>query len=84
VGQHSGAVGQLTGYQNRALQGRIYGVPPGELRRRVPELLERFGLAAAAPRLARSYSGGMRRRLDMATALVHRPASRSPPRWCCR
>ena len=45
-----------------------------DLRRRVSELLEQFGLAEAAQRQARTYSGGMRRRLDIATVLVHRPS----------
>src|SRR5271155_4891878 len=74
VSQHSGAVGLLTGYENLALQGRIHGMPRTELRRRVAGLLDQFGLAEAAGRPARTYSGGMRRRLDVATALVHRPA----------
>ncbi len=74
VSQHSGAVSPLTGYENVALQGKMYGVPRQELRRRVPEILEHLGLAEAARRQAATYSGGMRRRLDVAIALVHRPA----------
>jgi ABC-2 type transport system ATP-binding protein len=74
VSQHSGAVGLLTGYENLVLQGRIYGMRRTELRRRAAELLDQFGLAEAAGRQVRTYSGGMRRRLDVATALVHRPA----------
>jgi ABC-2 type transport system ATP-binding protein len=74
VSQHTGAVGLLTGYENLVLQGRVYGMPRRELRRRAAELLDQFGLAEAAGRQARTYSGGMRRRLDVATALVHRPA----------
>jgi ABC-2 type transport system ATP-binding protein len=74
VSQHSGAVGLLTGYENLTLQGRMYGMPRKELRSRAAELLDQFGLADAAGRQARTYSGGMRRRLDVATALVHRPA----------
>jgi ABC-2 type transport system ATP-binding protein len=74
VSQHSGAVSLLTGYENLVLQGRIYGMPRRELRRRAAELLDQFGLAEAAGRQVRTYSGGMRRRLDVATALVHRPA----------
>jgi ABC-2 type transport system ATP-binding protein len=74
VSQHSGAVGLLTGYENLVLQGRIYAMPRRELRRRAAELLDQFGLAEAAGRQARTYSGGMRRRLDVAAALVHRPA----------
>jgi ABC-2 type transport system ATP-binding protein len=74
VSQHSGALSLLTGYENLVLQGRIYGMPRRELRRRAAELLDQFGLAEAAGRPVRTYSGGMRRRLDVATALVHRPA----------
>jgi ABC-2 type transport system ATP-binding protein len=74
VSQHSGAVGLLTGYENLTLQGRVFGTPRKELRPRVAELLDQFGLTDAAGRPARTYSGGMRRRLDVAAALVHRPA----------
>jgi ABC-2 type transport system ATP-binding protein len=74
VSQHSGSVTLLTGHENLILQGRIYGMPRPELRRRVAELLGQLGLAEAAHRPVRTYSGGMRRRLDVATALVHRPA----------
>jgi ABC-2 type transport system ATP-binding protein len=52
----------------------MHGMRGKELRRRVAGLLEQFGLAEAADRQARTYSGGMRRRLDIATVLVHRPA----------
>jgi ABC-2 type transport system ATP-binding protein len=74
VGQRSGAISILTGYENLALQGKVYRMRGSDLRRRVAELLEQFGLAQAAGRPVRTYSGGMRRRLDVATALVHRPA----------
>jgi ABC-2 type transport system ATP-binding protein len=74
VSQHSGAVSLLTGYENLLLQGRIYGMPRKQLRSRAAELLDQFGLDEAAGRQVRTYSGGMRRRLDVATALVHRPA----------
>jgi ABC-2 type transport system ATP-binding protein len=74
VSQHSGTVGLLTGQENLTLQGRLYGVPAKELKHRVAELLGQFGLTEAAGRQASTYSGGMRRRLDVATALVHRPA----------
>jgi ABC-2 type transport system ATP-binding protein len=53
--------------------GRLYHLPKGEPRSRAAELLERFGLSDAADRLVRTYSGGMRRRLDLAAALVARP-----------
>jgi ABC-2 type transport system ATP-binding protein len=64
----------LTGRENLELIGRLHRVPARELRERVDELLELMNLTAAAKRLAGTYSGGMRRRLDLATALVHRPA----------
>jgi ABC-2 type transport system ATP-binding protein len=73
VSQRSGADPVATGRENLLLQGRLYRVPAATLRRRVDELLERFGLADAAGRKVRTYSGGMRRRLDVALGLVHRP-----------
>jgi ABC-2 type transport system ATP-binding protein len=72
--QHTGAVGLLTGQENLTLQGSLYGMRGKDLRRRVSGLLDQFGLAEAAGRQARTYSGGMRRRLDIATVLVHRPS----------
>jgi ABC-2 type transport system ATP-binding protein len=74
VSQHGGAVGLLTGQENLALQGRLYGMRAAALRARTAELLDQFGLAEAARRQAKTYSGGMRRRLDVAMVLVHRPA----------
>ena len=74
VSQHTGAVGLLTGQENLTLQGSLYGMRRKDLRRRVSELLDQFGLAEAARRQSRTYSGGMRRRLDIATVLVHRPS----------
>jgi ABC-2 type transport system ATP-binding protein len=74
VSQHTGAAGQLTGKENLTMQGSLYGMRGRDLRHRVAELLEQFGLGEAAMRQARTYSGGMRRRLDIATVLVHRPA----------
>ena len=74
VSQHSGAVPQLTGRENLTMQGSLHGMRGRQLRRRVAELLDQFGLTDAANRQARTYSGGMRRRLDIATVLVHRPA----------
>ena len=55
------------------LQGQIYDVTGQRLERRVDELLERFGLADAADRAAKTYSGGMQRRLDIALGLLHSP-----------
>ncbi len=74
VSQHGGAVPLLTGRENLFLQGRLYGLRGSQLRRRVADLLAQFGLAGAGRRTARTYSGGMRRRLDIAAVLIHRPA----------
>ncbi|MHC3472032.1 ATP-binding cassette domain-containing protein [Streptomyces sp. 7R007] len=73
VAQSSGADPVATGRENLRLQGRLYGVTGAALDRRVDELLDRFGLADAAKRQVKGYSGGMRRRLDVALGLVHRP-----------
>jgi ABC-2 type transport system ATP-binding protein len=53
--------------------GRLYGLPSAESKRRANELLERFDLVEAGDRVAKTYSGGMRRRLDLASALIGRP-----------
>ncbi|MEV5875983.1 ATP-binding cassette domain-containing protein [Streptomyces sp. NPDC052101] len=73
VAQHSGADPVATGRENLQLQGRLYGLRGAALNRRVDELLARFALADAARRQVKGYSGGMRRRLDVALGLVHRP-----------
>jgi ABC-2 type transport system ATP-binding protein len=73
VGQRSGGDVEATGAENLRLQGQIHDLHGRELRARVDGLLEQFGLADAAGRLVRTYSGGMQRRLDIAMALVHRP-----------
>jgi ABC-2 type transport system ATP-binding protein len=62
-----------TGRENLILTGRIYGMRAAEARKRADELLDRFGLADAGRRFARTYSGGMQRKLDVAMGLVHRP-----------
>jgi ABC-2 type transport system ATP-binding protein len=74
VSQGSSVDIQATGRENLRLQGQIYGLRGPALEQRARDLLERFGLADAADRVARGYSGGMRRRLDIAMALVHEPA----------
>jgi ABC-2 type transport system ATP-binding protein len=74
VSQGSAVDIQATGRENLRLQGQIYGMRGQALEQRAQELLERFGLADAADRVARGYSGGMQRRLDIAMALVHDPA----------
>jgi ABC-2 type transport system ATP-binding protein len=63
-----------TGHEHLELAGRLHRVPGPERRRRIDELLDLMGLASVARRPAGTYSGGMRRRLDLASALVHRPS----------
>jgi ABC-2 type transport system ATP-binding protein len=63
----------LTGRDHIRLQTALHGIPRHERARRGDELLERVGLTLAADRKVRTYSGGMKRRLDLALALVHRP-----------
>jgi ABC-2 type transport system ATP-binding protein len=63
----------LSGREHMRLQTAMHGLPPAERRARGDELLERVGLIEAADRKVGGYSGGMRRRLDLALALVHRP-----------
>ncbi len=74
VAQGSGVDIQATGRENLRLQGQLYGMRGPSLEERVAQLLARFGLADAADRIARGYSGGMQRRMDIAMALIHDPA----------
>ncbi|HEU4541495.1 MAG TPA: ATP-binding cassette domain-containing protein [Jiangellaceae bacterium] len=62
-----------TGWENLALQGHVYGLSGREIKARSAELLERFGLADAAGRNTKTWSGGMQRKLDVALGLIHRP-----------
>jgi ABC-2 type transport system ATP-binding protein len=64
----------LSGRENLRMIGRLYGLSRRSARRRAEDLLERFDLTHDADRMARTYSGGMRRRLDVAASLVARPA----------
>jgi ABC-2 type transport system ATP-binding protein len=73
VGQRIAVDPEATGRENLELAGRIHGLGGRHLRERSAELLDRFGLADAADRIARTYSGGMQRKLDVAMGLVHRP-----------
>jgi ABC-2 type transport system ATP-binding protein len=73
AGQSAAVDENLTGLENLELVGRLYGLPRAEARRRGGEILERFGLSEAGGRTAKTYSGGMRRRLDLASSLVGRP-----------
>ncbi len=73
AGQYAAVDEHLTGRENLRLIGRLAQLPRAEFRPRADQLLTRFGLAEAASRPVRTYSGGMRRRLDVAAALVARP-----------
>lgn len=73
VAQEAGVDYFLTGRENLVLQGRLYHLPFALIQKRVEELLELFGLGEFADSLVSTYSGGMQRKLDIATALVHRP-----------
>ena len=73
AGQYAAVDGRLTGRENLELFGTLYHLSRADVRRRAQELLERFELADAADRPSRGYSGGMRRRLDLAASLVNRP-----------
>jgi ABC-2 type transport system ATP-binding protein len=75
AGQFAAVDPNLTGRENLRLIGRLSRIGRSQARVRADELLDSFGLSAAAGRLVRGYSGGMRRRLDVAAALLHRPAA---------
>ncbi|MGH3982318.1 MAG: ATP-binding cassette domain-containing protein [Pseudonocardiaceae bacterium] len=73
TGQYAAVDEALTGMENLQLISRLLGMPRRDAKRRARELLTRFGLTDAAGRAAKTYSGGMRRRLDLAASLVGRP-----------
>ena len=73
AGQYAAVDENLTGFENLEMVGRLYHRPRAEARERARELLERFELDDAADRMVKTYSGGMRRKLDLAGALVIRP-----------
>lgn len=73
AGQSAAVDANLTGAENLGLIGRLAQMPRSEISSRVRDLLRRFDLVDAADRPVRTYSGGMRRRLDVAASLVHRP-----------
>src|ERR671914_474657 len=74
AGQYAAVDENLTGFENLEMVGRLYHMPKAEARARATDLLDHFELSDAAKRPAKTYSGGMRRRLDLAAALVYRPA----------
>jgi ABC-2 type transport system ATP-binding protein len=73
VGQRIAVDPDATGRENLVLEAKVHGLHGAARRARVDELLGRFGLTQAANRIARTYSGGMQRKLDVAMGLVHRP-----------
>ena len=73
AGQYAAVDESLTGAENLVMVGRLYGERRAAAKQRAHELLERFSLTDAATRAVKTYSGGMRRRLDLAAALVSRP-----------
>ncbi|HEY8584290.1 MAG TPA: ATP-binding cassette domain-containing protein [Capillimicrobium sp.] len=73
AGQYAAVDESLTGFENLEMVGRLYHLGKDRSRERATELLERFSLSDAASRPAKDYSGGMRRRLDLAAALVAKP-----------
>jgi ABC-2 type transport system ATP-binding protein len=73
AGQYAAVDENLTGFENLEMVGELYHMPRAEARARADELLEQFDLTDAAKRPAKTYSGGMRRRLDLAAALVFHP-----------
>ncbi|WP_431044745.1 ATP-binding cassette domain-containing protein [Streptomyces sp. P1-3] len=74
TGQYASVDEKLSGWENLYMIGRLLDLPRKEARRRADALLERFSLAEAARRAAHTYSGGMRRRLDLAASMIGRPA----------
>jgi len=73
VSQRSGADVHATGTENLVLQAKVHGMNRHEARRISAQLMDRFGLAESADRVVKTWSGGMRRRLDIALAMVHSP-----------
>jgi len=74
VPQLLSADGGLTGEENLMLSAKLYGMPHGERGSRIAEALEFMGIADASKKLVKTYSGGMIRRLELAQAMLHRPA----------
>lgn len=74
TGQYASVDEKLSGWENLYMIGRLLDLPRKEARSRADELLERFSLTEAAKKAAMNYSGGMRRRLDLAASMIGRPA----------
>ena len=73
TGQYAAVDELLTGYENLQMMGRLYHLSPADSTRRAKELLEQFDLVEASTRSVKTYSGGMRRRLDLAASLIATP-----------
>jgi ABC-2 type transport system ATP-binding protein len=73
AGQYAALDEVLTGRENLEMVGRLYRIPSAEVKARTRELLDAFDMTEAADRVTKTYSGGMRRRLDLAASLVARP-----------
>lgn len=73
TGQYAAVDEYLTGYENLVMMGRLYHLSKADSIRRAKELLEQFDLTEASSRAAKTYSGGMRRRLDLAASLIATP-----------
>ena len=74
TGQYAAVEERLTGRENMEFVGRLFHLPKGVVKTRARELLERFDLVDAGDRVVKGYSGGMRRRLDIAMSLIARPS----------
>ncbi|WP_405781268.1 ATP-binding cassette domain-containing protein [Streptomyces sp. NBC_00859] len=74
TGQYASVDEKLSGWENLYMIGRLLDLPRKDARRRADELLERFSLTEAAKKAAMNYSGGMRRRLDLAASMIGRPS----------
>ncbi|MBJ7288211.1 MAG: ATP-binding cassette domain-containing protein [Williamsia sp.] len=74
TGQYASVDNDLTALENLDIYGRLLGLKGSQARRRARELVDQFGLADAANRPVQGFSGGMRRRLDLAASMIHRPA----------
>ena len=74
TGQYAAVDERLTGFENLQLVGRLFHMTPAEARRRAGEMLDRFSLDEAGGRVVKGYSGGMRRRLDIAMSLIAEPS----------
>src|SRR5438445_6333970 len=73
TGQYAAVDELLSGHENLYMIGRLLGIPPRQARERAASLLMSFGLSDAAAKVVKTYSGGMRRRLDLGASLVGRP-----------